>query len=194
MTAIQKLYTVSCESHRHPAFLCVCALTSFSKYTNLIKTQGNLKCFPKWKHSVKEYHVFNSHDAYSHFAYCLKSTWNMRVMSEQTDVAFIVSTVIKCDYGLGKRMLAMEKKNCTIKVLISRSSGFDPQDETSVVAGTSEGTVIQFQFLSVVLGQEDKEWVRTRTFKNHTHDVRAVLEINMAIVSGGLVTLKFFLS
>ncbi|XP_072551252.1 U3 small nucleolar RNA-associated protein 4 homolog [Salminus brasiliensis] len=62
------------------------------------------------------------------------------------------------------------------------------QDETSLVAGTSEGTVVQFQFLSVVLGQEDKEWVRTRTFKNHTHDVRAVLEINTAVVSGGMDT------
>ncbi|XP_027017808.1 U3 small nucleolar RNA-associated protein 4 homolog [Tachysurus fulvidraco] len=62
------------------------------------------------------------------------------------------------------------------------------QDETSVVAGTSEGTVAQFQFLSMVLGQEEKEWVRTRTFKNHTHDVRAVLEINTAVVSGGMDT------
>lgn len=67
-------------------------------------------------------------------------------------------------------------------------SRYDSQDETSAVAGTSEGTVIQFQFLSAVLGKEEKEWVRTRTFKNHTHDVRAVLEINTAIVSGGLVT------
>lgn len=55
--------------------------------------------------------------------------------------------------------------------------------------------MIQFQFLSKVLGQEEKEWVRTRTFKNHTHDVRAVLEIDMAVVSGGLVTnLKLFAS
>ncbi|XP_062860851.1 U3 small nucleolar RNA-associated protein 4 homolog [Trichomycterus rosablanca] len=62
------------------------------------------------------------------------------------------------------------------------------QDETSVVAGTSEGTVVQFQFISFVLGQEGKEWVRTRTFKNHTHDVRAVLEINTAVISGGMDT------
>ncbi|XP_047008751.2 U3 small nucleolar RNA-associated protein 4 homolog [Ictalurus punctatus] len=62
------------------------------------------------------------------------------------------------------------------------------QDETSIIAGTSEGTVIQFQFLSLVLGQEEKEWIRTRTFKNHTHDVRALLEINTAIVSGGMDT------
>ncbi|KAI4904474.1 hypothetical protein NFI96_015128 [Prochilodus magdalenae] len=62
------------------------------------------------------------------------------------------------------------------------------QDETSLVVGTSEGTVVQFQFLSVVLGQDNKEWARTRTFKNHTHDVRAVLEINTAVVSGGMDT------
>ncbi|XP_060779683.1 U3 small nucleolar RNA-associated protein 4 homolog isoform X2 [Neoarius graeffei] len=62
------------------------------------------------------------------------------------------------------------------------------QDETSVMAGTSEGTVIQFQFLSMVLEQDEKEWVRTRTFKHHTHDVRAVLETNMTLVSGGMDT------
>ncbi|XP_031420781.1 U3 small nucleolar RNA-associated protein 4 homolog isoform X2 [Clupea harengus] len=62
------------------------------------------------------------------------------------------------------------------------------QDETSLVAGTSEGTVVQFQFLSSVLGKEDKEWVRTRTFKNHTHDVRALAEMDTAIISGGLDT------
>ncbi|XP_076841705.1 U3 small nucleolar RNA-associated protein 4 homolog [Brachyhypopomus gauderio] len=62
------------------------------------------------------------------------------------------------------------------------------QDETSLVAGTSEGTVVQFQFLFVILGQEHKEWIQTRTFKNHTHDVRAVLELDTAIVSGGMDT------
>uniref|UniRef100_A0A673Z0J3 UTP4 small subunit processome component n=1 Tax=Salmo trutta TaxID=8032 RepID=A0A673Z0J3_SALTR len=60
-------------------------------------------------------------------------------------------------------------------------------DESSVVAGTSEGTVIQFQFIAPTL-QQDKEWVRTRTFKNHTHDVRALAEIETAIVSGGMDT------
>uniref|UniRef100_A0A8C8C9R2 Cirhin n=1 Tax=Oncorhynchus tshawytscha TaxID=74940 RepID=A0A8C8C9R2_ONCTS len=63
------------------------------------------------------------------------------------------------------------------------------KDESSVVAGTSEGTVIQFQFIAPTLHQQqDKEWVRTRTFKNHTHDVRALAEIETAIVSGGMDT------
>ncbi|XP_064169648.1 U3 small nucleolar RNA-associated protein 4 homolog [Anguilla rostrata] len=64
------------------------------------------------------------------------------------------------------------------------------QDETSLVAGTSEGTVVQFQFLSATLGEGEgeQEWVRTRTFKHHTHDVRTVLELERAIVSGGLDT------
>lgn len=59
------------------------------------------------------------------------------------------------------------------------------QDESSLLAGTSEGTVVQFQFLSPTLGASEKEWVRTRTFKHHTHDVRAVAEIGTAVVSGG---------
>lgn len=59
------------------------------------------------------------------------------------------------------------------------------QDESSLVAGTSEGTVVQFQFLSRTINQQDKDWVRTRTFKNHTHDVRALVHTEISVVSGG---------
>ncbi|KAK2841753.1 hypothetical protein Q5P01_011953 [Channa striata] len=62
------------------------------------------------------------------------------------------------------------------------------QDESSVAAGTSEGTVIQFQFLSSTVDRQDKEWVRTRTFKNHSHDVRALAHIETAVISGGMDT------
>lgn len=62
------------------------------------------------------------------------------------------------------------------------------QNEDSIVAGTSEGFVVQFQFLSMVLENNEKDWVRTRTFRNHTHDVRAVAEITTAVVSGGMDT------
>ncbi|KAI1904579.1 hypothetical protein AGOR_G00007080 [Albula goreensis] len=62
------------------------------------------------------------------------------------------------------------------------------QDENSLVAGTSEGTVVQFQFLASTLVEAEKEWVRTRTLKPHTHDVRAVLELEQIIVSGGMDT------
>ncbi|XP_067091369.1 U3 small nucleolar RNA-associated protein 4 homolog [Osmerus mordax] len=62
------------------------------------------------------------------------------------------------------------------------------QDESSLVAGTSEGTVVQFQFLAPSLQQQAKEWVRTRTFKNHTHDVRSLVEIGTAVISGGMDT------
>ncbi|KAI3371763.1 hypothetical protein L3Q82_024314, partial [Scortum barcoo] len=62
------------------------------------------------------------------------------------------------------------------------------QDESSLVAGTSEGTVIQFQFISSTVDQQDKEWVRTRTFKNHSHDVRVLAHTDTAVVSGGMDT------
>lgn len=62
------------------------------------------------------------------------------------------------------------------------------QDESSLVAGTSEGTVIQFQFIAPTVDQQDKEWIRTRTFKNHTHDVRALAHTETAVVSGGMDT------
>ncbi|XP_018594780.1 U3 small nucleolar RNA-associated protein 4 homolog [Scleropages formosus] len=62
------------------------------------------------------------------------------------------------------------------------------KDESSFVVGTSEGTVVQFQFLANILGGDEKAWVRTKTFKPHTHDVRALAEIGTAVVSGGLDT------
>ncbi|XP_012707774.2 U3 small nucleolar RNA-associated protein 4 homolog [Fundulus heteroclitus] len=62
------------------------------------------------------------------------------------------------------------------------------QDESSVIAGTSEGTVVQFQFIASTAGQEDKHWFRTRTFKNHSHDVRALVHTDTAVVSGGMDT------
>ena len=45
--------------------------------------------------------------------------------------------------------------------------------------------MVQFQFLAPSLQQQAKEWVRTRTFKNHTHDVRSLVEIGTAVISGG---------
>uniref|UniRef100_A0A1A8MTH9 Cirrhosis, autosomal recessive 1A (Cirhin) n=3 Tax=Nothobranchius TaxID=28779 RepID=A0A1A8MTH9_9TELE len=61
-------------------------------------------------------------------------------------------------------------------------------DESSVIAGTSEGTVVQFQFISSTVDQQDKQWVRTRTFKSHSHDVRALVHTDTAVVSGGVDT------
>ncbi|XP_057691890.1 U3 small nucleolar RNA-associated protein 4 homolog [Corythoichthys intestinalis] len=63
------------------------------------------------------------------------------------------------------------------------------QDESSLISGTSEGTVVQFQFLSRTTNQQDMDWVRTRTFKNHSHDVRALVHTDIAVVSGGMDTL-----
>ncbi|KAM6926737.1 U3 small nucleolar RNA-associated protein 4 homolog [Lycodopsis pacificus] len=62
------------------------------------------------------------------------------------------------------------------------------QDESSVIAGTSEGTVVQFQFISSTVDRQEKDWVRTRTFKNHSHDVRALVHTDTAVVSGGMDT------
>ncbi|KAM9754844.1 LOW QUALITY PROTEIN: U3 small nucleolar RNA-associated protein 4 homolog [Menidia menidia] len=62
------------------------------------------------------------------------------------------------------------------------------EDESSVVAGTSEGVVVQFQFLSSAADRRDPQWVRTRTFKNHSHDVRALAHTDTAVVSGGMDT------
>ncbi|XP_028304223.1 U3 small nucleolar RNA-associated protein 4 homolog [Gouania willdenowi] len=62
------------------------------------------------------------------------------------------------------------------------------QDESSLMAGTSEGTVVQMQFLQSSVEQQERQWVRTRTFKNHSHDVRALVHTDCAVVSGGMDT------
>uniref|UniRef100_A0ABM5ETN1 U3 small nucleolar RNA-associated protein 4 homolog n=1 Tax=Pogona vitticeps TaxID=103695 RepID=A0ABM5ETN1_9SAUR len=58
--------------------------------------------------------------------------------------------------------------------------------EDSLVVGTSEGMVYQFQRLPVKLGSAEHQWVRTRPFQFHTHDVRTVLHTATAFISGGL--------
>lgn len=45
--------------------------------------------------------------------------------------------------------------------------------------------MVQFQFISSNVDQDNKDWVRTRTFKNHSHDVRALVHLESAVVSGG---------
>ncbi|XP_069758009.1 U3 small nucleolar RNA-associated protein 4 homolog isoform X2 [Narcine bancroftii] len=58
--------------------------------------------------------------------------------------------------------------------------------EDSIVVGTAEGTIAQFQRVAVKSEVVGTEWVRTKTFKHHTHDVRAVVHTTSALVSGGV--------
>ncbi|XP_077167007.1 U3 small nucleolar RNA-associated protein 4 homolog [Paroedura picta] len=58
--------------------------------------------------------------------------------------------------------------------------------EDSIVVGTSEGAVYQFQLLLVKAGSAERQWVRTKPFQYHTHDVRAVAHTATALISGGL--------
>lgn len=63
------------------------------------------------------------------------------------------------------------------------------QDESSLLAGTSEGNVVQFKFMPTNMDRpDDKEWVRTMTLKSHTHDVRALVHTDTVAVSGGVDT------
>nr|XP_025040002.1 U3 small nucleolar RNA-associated protein 4 homolog [Pelodiscus sinensis] len=60
------------------------------------------------------------------------------------------------------------------------------EEEDSIVVGTSEGAVSQFQLLPVKWGSAERRWVRTKPFQHHTHDVRAVAHSATALISGGL--------
>ncbi|ELW50370.1 Cirhin [Tupaia chinensis] len=60
--------------------------------------------------------------------------------------------------------------------------------EDSFVVGTAEGTVFHFQLVSVTSSSNEKQWVRTKPFQHHTHDVRAVAHSPTALISGGTDT------
>uniref|UniRef100_A0A8C5LF08 UTP4 small subunit processome component n=1 Tax=Jaculus jaculus TaxID=51337 RepID=A0A8C5LF08_JACJA len=60
--------------------------------------------------------------------------------------------------------------------------------EDSFVVGTAEGTVFHFQLVSMNSNSSEKQWVRTKPFQHHTHDVRAVAHSPTALISGGTDT------
>lgn len=60
------------------------------------------------------------------------------------------------------------------------------ESEDSMVVGTAEGTIFQFQLLPLKLGGKEAQWVMTKPFKYHTHDVRTVGHSKTALFSGGL--------
>nr|XP_042133570.1 U3 small nucleolar RNA-associated protein 4 homolog isoform X3 [Peromyscus maniculatus bairdii] len=67
-------------------------------------------------------------------------------------------------------------------------SGSQLLQEDSFVVGTAEGTVFHFQLVSVTSNSSEKQWVRTKPFQHHTHDVRTVAHSPTALISGGTDT------
>ncbi|KAG8562953.1 hypothetical protein GDO81_015878, partial [Engystomops pustulosus] len=60
------------------------------------------------------------------------------------------------------------------------------QAEDSLLVGTAEGVIFQFQCLSVQAGKPERQWVCTKPFRYHTHDVRAVAHSSTSLISGGV--------
>ncbi|KAL0622083.1 U3 small nucleolar RNA-associated protein 4-like protein [Plecturocebus cupreus] len=60
--------------------------------------------------------------------------------------------------------------------------------EDSFVVGTAEGTVFHFQLVPVTSNSSEKQWVRTKPFQHHTHDVRTVAHSPTSLISGGTDT------
>ncbi|XP_068115701.1 U3 small nucleolar RNA-associated protein 4 homolog isoform X2 [Hyperolius riggenbachi] len=59
-------------------------------------------------------------------------------------------------------------------------------DEDSLVVGTAQGTIFQYQLIDVQEGKAEKKWVCTKPFQHHTHDVRAVAHSSNSLISGGV--------
>lgn len=53
------------------------------------------------------------------------------------------------------------------------------------MVGTAEDTLFHFELVSVTSNSSEKQWVRTKPFQHHTHDVRAVAHSPTALISGG---------
>nr|XP_045238526.1 U3 small nucleolar RNA-associated protein 4 homolog isoform X2 [Macaca fascicularis] len=62
------------------------------------------------------------------------------------------------------------------------------EQEDSFVVGTAEGTVFHFQLVPVTSNSSEKQWVRTKPFQHHIHDVRTVAHSPTALISGGTDT------
>ncbi|CAN2390989.1 maturation of SSU-rRNA, partial [Pristimantis euphronides] len=60
------------------------------------------------------------------------------------------------------------------------------QAEDSLLVGTAQGVIFQFQHLAIQEGKPEKHWVCTKPFRYHTHDVRAVAHSSTALISGGV--------
>lgn len=60
------------------------------------------------------------------------------------------------------------------------------QKEDSLVVGTAQGSVLQFQHLALQAGKDEKQWVATKPFQHHSRDVRAVAHSSTSLISGGL--------
>ncbi|CAI9616523.1 unnamed protein product [Staurois parvus] len=60
------------------------------------------------------------------------------------------------------------------------------QEEDSLVVGTAQGSILQFQQLALQAGKEEKQWVSTKPFQHHSRDVRAVAHSSTSLISGGL--------
>lgn len=78
-------------------------------------------------------------------------------------------------------------KNHLVSNADVQSIAVSPQEDSFVV-GTAEGTVFHFQLVSVTSSSSEKQWVRTKPFQHHTHDVRAVAHSPTALISGGTDT------
>ncbi|KAM4018697.1 U3 small nucleolar RNA-associated protein 4 homolog [Anomaloglossus baeobatrachus] len=58
--------------------------------------------------------------------------------------------------------------------------------EDSLLVGTAQGVLFQFQHLALQAGKPEQQWICTKPFRYHTHDVRAVAHSSTALLSGGV--------
>uniref|UniRef100_UPI00398EFCA3 U3 small nucleolar RNA-associated protein 4 homolog n=1 Tax=Pristiophorus japonicus TaxID=55135 RepID=UPI00398EFCA3 len=131
-------------------------------------------------HCTRRIHVDRG-DTTSHNRECV--VWSLGFLSDYTIVsADSAGKVQFWDWKTGTLLKTHPVTKCDVLSLAVNEA------EDSIAVGTSEGTVVQFQLLAVKSGAANTQWVRTKTFKHHSHDVRAVVHSKSALVSGGVDT------
>ncbi|XP_041417112.1 U3 small nucleolar RNA-associated protein 4 homolog isoform X4 [Xenopus laevis] len=188
---------VSCEDGSVKLFSITTDHIKFER--NLDRQKGRLLCVawhPLGTHivtgSVNKIQVFKASSGHLEHVLKLDSrplagqrrecvVWSVAVLSNGDIISVDSSGKLQFwDLEKGTLIHTHSVANCDILSLAVSKA------EDSLVVGTAEGVVFQFQHIASKAGECERQWVRTKPFRYHTHDVRAVAHSSTAIISGGV--------
>ncbi|CAO2634030.1 U3 small nucleolar RNA-associated protein 4 homolog [Lemmus lemmus] len=91
--------------------------------------------------------------------------WGVAFLSDGTVISVdSVGKVQLWDSATGTLVKSHVIANADVQSIVA-------DQEDSFVVGTAEGTVFHFQLVPVTSSSSEKQWVRTKPFRHHTHDV-----------------------
>ncbi|KAE8608672.1 hypothetical protein XENTR_v10011563 [Xenopus tropicalis] len=170
---------VSCEDGSVKLFIITSDHIRFEK--NLDRQKGRLLCLawhPLGTHivtgSVNKIQVFNASSGHLQHVLKLDSrplagrkrecvVWSVAVLSSGHVISVDSSgKLLLWDLEKGTLIHTHSVANCDILSLAVSKA------EDSLVVGTAEGVVFQFEHISLKTGESERQWVRTKPFRFHT--------------------------